>query len=122
MWRYSGIEVAELQLYPESLAKERISFALFVDSGMHSHGGPWETDENDKSEHFLFKNKIIITSVQFILTKSRHNFNINYNDLKINLVNTELTIKKISDEVKKKIHSFFDSDEKDDLKNEMSID
>ena len=46
-----------------------------------------------------FKNKIIITSVQFILTKSRHNFNINYNDLKINLVNTELTIKKISDEV-----------------------
>jgi UDP-N-acetylmuramate dehydrogenase len=46
-----------------------------------------------------FKNKIIITSVQFILTKSRHNFNINYNDLKINLVNTELTIKKMSDEV-----------------------
>jgi len=46
-----------------------------------------------------FKNKIIISSVQFILTKSRHNFNINYNDLKINLVNTELTIKKISDEV-----------------------
>ena len=37
-------------------------------------------------------------------------------------IQTESVIEKISDEVKKKIHSFFDSDEKDDLKNEMSID
>ena len=45
------------------------------------------------------KNKIVITSVKLILTKSKHNFNIDYKDLNINLQNTELSVKKISDEV-----------------------
>ena len=45
------------------------------------------------------KNKTVITSVKLILTKSKHNFNIDYNDLKINLQNTELSVKQISDEV-----------------------
>ena len=44
------------------------------------------------------KGKTIITSVQLILTKSKHNFNIDYKDLKDNLSNTKLTVKKISDE------------------------
>ena len=45
------------------------------------------------------KNKTVITSVKLILTKSKHNFNIDYKDLNINLQNTELSVKKISDEV-----------------------
>ena len=45
------------------------------------------------------KNKIVITSVKLILTKSKHNFNIDYKDLNINLQDTELSVKKISDEV-----------------------
>jgi len=45
------------------------------------------------------KNKTVITSVKLILTKSEHNFNIDYKDLNINLLNTELSVKKISDEV-----------------------
>ena len=45
------------------------------------------------------KNKTVITSVKLILTKSKHNFNIDYKDLNINLQDTELSIKKISDEV-----------------------
>ena len=45
------------------------------------------------------KNKTVITSVKFILTKSKHNFNIDYKDLNINLQDTELSVKKISDEV-----------------------
>ena len=45
------------------------------------------------------KNKIVITSVKLILTKSKHNYNIDYKDLNINLKNTELSVKKISDEV-----------------------
>ena len=45
------------------------------------------------------KGKTIITSVQLILTKSKHNFNIDYKDLKDNLSNTKLTVKKISDEI-----------------------
>ena len=45
------------------------------------------------------KNKTVITSVKLILTKSKHNFNIDYNDLKINLQNTKLSVKQISDEV-----------------------
>jgi hypothetical protein len=36
-------------------------------------------------------------------------------------IQTESVIEKISEEVKTKIHSFFDNEEKDDLKNEMSI-
>ena len=45
------------------------------------------------------KNKTVITSVKLILTKSKHNFNIDYKDLNINLQDTELSVKKISDEV-----------------------
>ncbi|MAU73443.1 MAG: UDP-N-acetylenolpyruvoylglucosamine reductase [Flavobacteriaceae bacterium] len=45
------------------------------------------------------KNKTVITSVKLILTKSKHNYNIDYKDLNINLKNTELSVKKISDEV-----------------------
>ena len=45
------------------------------------------------------KNKTAITSVKLILTKSKHNFNIDYKDLNINLQDTELSVKKISDEV-----------------------
>ena len=45
------------------------------------------------------KNKTLITSVKLLLTKSAHNFNIDYKDLNINLLNTELSVKKISDEV-----------------------
>ena len=45
------------------------------------------------------KNKTIITSVKLNLTKSKHNFNIDYKELKENLLDTELTIKNISDQV-----------------------
>ena len=45
------------------------------------------------------KNKTVITSVKLILTKSKHNYNIDYKDLNINLKNTELSVKSISDEV-----------------------
>ena len=45
------------------------------------------------------RNKTVITSVKLILTKSKHNFNIDYKDLNINLQDTELSVKKISDEV-----------------------
>ena len=45
------------------------------------------------------KNKTVITSVKLILTKSKHNFNIDYKDLNIKLQNTEITVNKISDEV-----------------------
>ena len=45
------------------------------------------------------KNKTVITSVKLILTKSKHNFNVDYKDLNINLQDTELSLKKISDEV-----------------------
>ena len=45
------------------------------------------------------KNKTVITSVKLILTKSKHNFNIDYKDLNINLQDTELSVKNISDEV-----------------------
>ena len=45
------------------------------------------------------KSKTVITSVKLILTKSKHNFNIDYKDLNINLQDTELSVKKISDEV-----------------------
>ena len=45
------------------------------------------------------KNKTVITSVKLILTKTKHNFNIDYKDLNINLQDTELSVKKISDEV-----------------------
>ena len=44
------------------------------------------------------KNKTVITSVKLILTKSKHNYNIDYKDLNINLKNTELSVNKISDE------------------------
>jgi len=45
------------------------------------------------------KNKTIITSVKLNLTKSKHNFNVDYKELKENLLDTELTIKNISDQV-----------------------
>ena len=45
------------------------------------------------------KNKTIITSVKLNLTKSNHNYNIDYKELKENLLDTELTIKNISDQV-----------------------
>ena len=45
------------------------------------------------------KDKIVITSIKLILSKSRHNFNIGYKDLKLKLSNSELSLKKISDEV-----------------------
>ena len=45
------------------------------------------------------RNKTVITSVKLILTKSKHNFNIDYKDLNISLQDTELSVKKISDEV-----------------------
>ena len=45
------------------------------------------------------KDKTVITSVKLILTKSKHNFNIDYKDLNINLQDTELSVKNISDEV-----------------------
>ena len=45
------------------------------------------------------KNKTIITSVKLNLTKSKHNFKIDYKELKENLLDTELTIKNISDQV-----------------------
>ena len=49
-----------------------------------------------KSKH---RNKTIITSVKLILTKAKHNFNIEYKGLKEKLLGKELTIKKISDQV-----------------------
>lgn len=45
------------------------------------------------------KNKTIITSVKLNLTKSKHNFNVDYKELKENILDTELTIKNISDQV-----------------------
>ena len=60
-----------------------------------------ECEFNYRSSIFksTYKNKTIITSVKLILTKSKHNFNIEYKGLKENLLGKELTIKKISDEV-----------------------
>ena len=46
-----------------------------------------------------YRNKTIITSVKLILTKSKHNFNIDYKGLKENLLDRELTLKNISDQV-----------------------
>jgi UDP-N-acetylmuramate dehydrogenase len=60
-----------------------------------------ECEFNYRSSIFksTYKNKTIITSVKLILTKSKHNFNIEYKGLKENLLGKELTIKKISDQV-----------------------
>ena len=60
-----------------------------------------ECEFNYRSSIFksTYKNKTIITSVKLILTKSKHNFNIEYKGLKENLSGKELTIKKISDQV-----------------------
>lgn len=45
------------------------------------------------------KNRFIITSVKFILSKTNHNFVIEYKGLKDNLLNTKLSLEKISNEV-----------------------
>ena len=60
-----------------------------------------ECEFNYRSSIFksIYKNKTIITSVKLILTKSKHNFNIEYKGLKEKLLGKELTIKKISDQV-----------------------
>ena len=60
-----------------------------------------ECEFNYRSSIFksTYKNKTIITSVKLILTKSKHNFNIQYKGLKEKLLGKELTIKKISDQV-----------------------
>jgi UDP-N-acetylmuramate dehydrogenase len=60
-----------------------------------------ECEFNYRSSIFksTYRNKTIITSVKLILTKSKHNFNIDYKGLKENLLDRELTLKKISDQV-----------------------
>ena len=60
-----------------------------------------ECEFNYRSSIFksTYRNKTIITSVKLILTKSKHNFNINYKGLKENLLDRELTLKNISDQV-----------------------
>ncbi len=60
-----------------------------------------ECEFNYRSSIFksTFRNKTIITSVKLILTKSKHNFNIDYKGLKENLLDRELTLKNISDQV-----------------------
>ena len=60
-----------------------------------------ECEFNYRSSIFksTYRNKTIITSVKLILTKSKHNFNIDYKGLKENLLDRELTLKNISDQV-----------------------
>lgn len=60
-----------------------------------------ECEFNYRSSIFksTYRNKTIITSVKLILTKSKHNFNIDYKGLKENLLDGELTLKNISDQV-----------------------
>ena len=60
-----------------------------------------ECEFNYRSSIFksTYRNKTIITSVKLILTKSKHNFNIDYKGLKDNLLDSELTLKNISDQV-----------------------
>ena len=45
------------------------------------------------------KDKVIITSIKLKLTKGNHNYNIEYKGLKEKLLKSELSLKKISDEV-----------------------